>query len=496
MASNYEKPPVFSRDCTWSERDLKAYSKAKFNGPHQKEEVPIYGGDLGMEFLLSKTIPEYNSALERLGWSWADAFDQFERVLEGPPRTAWLEVVDLHPDLKNLHEAGFKEAIALLIKKLLNNATPRDQQWIYMAPGGEKSFYRDILTSPTDHLRRFNEIIRISKSLPAGNIADPSERLQVQWLYMSYHQKDREKYVESGKVLGNETLETLTAYFQAIHDQKVASNTLVRKPQETTKKNDDRAKNNGSRRHSSSRGRSNDRRPDYRDGRYDHRDRDRGRERYRDRRDAPRRNRDDHRSRDGNGRSRTSSSASKTTKAAIANPCHEHSRDGHPARHTWAECSSNPKNKKSTNGDDRRAHEHHHAETRSRSYSRSRSRSPSPWSDTDERRRSSSPSDRSNGSADSEDNFAAHEELLPATKYRGRGKLKSQEMARLDQADLQKRIDRLNRRGYRSLADPIPKKKKRYKRQEDDESYYDSYAADDDGSGNNGTQPSDNPIEF
>ena len=51
------------------------------------------------------------------------------------------------------------------------------------------------------------------KALAAGNIADPTPALQVQWLYMSYHCLDQAKYVESRKVLKNETLETLTAYF-------------------------------------------------------------------------------------------------------------------------------------------------------------------------------------------------------------------------------------------------------------------------------------------
>ena len=47
MASNYEKPPVFSRDHTWTERDLKSFKKAKFTGHHHKEEVPIYGNRTG-----------------------------------------------------------------------------------------------------------------------------------------------------------------------------------------------------------------------------------------------------------------------------------------------------------------------------------------------------------------------------------------------------------------------------------------------------------------
>ena len=113
--------------------------------------------------------------------------------------------------LYNLAEAIFKQATDELIQKLLNNATPCDQQWIYLAPGGDKSFLQDIMTLPADHLRRFNKIIRISKLLPEGNMADPSAALQVQWLYMSYHRLDHAKYVKSGKVLEVETLEMLTA---------------------------------------------------------------------------------------------------------------------------------------------------------------------------------------------------------------------------------------------------------------------------------------------
>ena len=84
------------------------------------------------------------------------------RVLKGSPQTAWEEVMAKRPNLHALNnEAGFTAATVLLIKKLLNNSTPRDQQWIYLAPGGDKSFLWDILTMPSYHLRRFNEMIRI-----------------------------------------------------------------------------------------------------------------------------------------------------------------------------------------------------------------------------------------------------------------------------------------------------------------------------------------------
>ena len=69
-------------------------------------------------------------------------------------------------------------------------------------------------------------MIHISNLFPKGNIADPTAELQVQWLYMSYHRLNQAKYGKSGKVLENKTLDTLTAYFQAIQDQKVLDCTL------------------------------------------------------------------------------------------------------------------------------------------------------------------------------------------------------------------------------------------------------------------------------
>ena len=106
-------------------------------------------------------------------------------------------------------------------------------------------------------------MVRISKLLPVGNIANPTPELQVQWLYMSYHRLNCAKYVESGKDLKNETLETLTAYFQAIHDQKVLDGTLLWQQKQSMRALYDhcnsRKDSSSSRRHQLSCGQTNDR---------------------------------------------------------------------------------------------------------------------------------------------------------------------------------------------------------------------------------------------
>ena len=91
MASVYEKPPIFCKERLWVEKDLKSLEKRKFQENHMKAEVYTYGGDLGMEFLLSKTIPDFMSAGNRLNWTWPQSFEEFGNVLDGSPKTVWEE---------------------------------------------------------------------------------------------------------------------------------------------------------------------------------------------------------------------------------------------------------------------------------------------------------------------------------------------------------------------------------------------------------------------
>ena len=83
--------------------------------------------------------------------------------------------------------------------------------------------------TPMDHLHHFQEMLRISEKLLASNIPVPNAALQVEWLYMSYHKSDRAEFVRSGNKLNVETLQTLTEYFQGIHDVKISDGLLQQK---------------------------------------------------------------------------------------------------------------------------------------------------------------------------------------------------------------------------------------------------------------------------
>jgi hypothetical protein len=162
-----------------------------------------------MEFFLEKTLAQFNHAGSRLNWNWPELFSEFEHVLGDSYHTTWAEVLNEHfPE--PLEEAstyshdkkeGFKQAIELFITKILNNKKPRDLQYIYMAPEGDYSLARDLLTLPRLHLHHFKEMLHIAKLPPAGDIPKPSDKLALQWYYMSYHKSDHKKFVLSRKRL-------------------------------------------------------------------------------------------------------------------------------------------------------------------------------------------------------------------------------------------------------------------------------------------------------
>jgi hypothetical protein len=69
----------------------------------------------------------------------------------------------------------------------------------------------------------------MAEALPAGDMNPPNQALQLEWFYMSFHKEDRVKYVESGRRLSNETLESVTEYFKNIFNLQVADGSLAKK---------------------------------------------------------------------------------------------------------------------------------------------------------------------------------------------------------------------------------------------------------------------------
>jgi hypothetical protein len=108
---------------------------------------------------------------------------------------------------------NFYPTISIFICEILGNQNPCDQQYIYMQPGGNYPFQKDLMTPPKMHARQFKEMLRIAKALPAGNWPKPLEALALEWIYMLFHKNGCNKFVMVGRKLDTMTFKSVIMSF-------------------------------------------------------------------------------------------------------------------------------------------------------------------------------------------------------------------------------------------------------------------------------------------
>jgi hypothetical protein len=57
----------------------------------------------------------------------------------------------------------------------------------------------------------------------------PNHALKIEWFYTSFHLEDRNRYLESGRRLSNETLTTVSKYFDNIYNSQMAASSFTKK---------------------------------------------------------------------------------------------------------------------------------------------------------------------------------------------------------------------------------------------------------------------------
>ena len=88
MASNFDKPPIYTQNRTWEDSEVTKLEKSKFSGPQgAKAKVVIYTGQYGIEFLLNKTYLQFFHAGTILR-PWEQALVEWESCLGGSTRMA------------------------------------------------------------------------------------------------------------------------------------------------------------------------------------------------------------------------------------------------------------------------------------------------------------------------------------------------------------------------------------------------------------------------
>jgi hypothetical protein len=169
-------------------------------------------------------IAEFEKGAKKVNFDYAHSFVEFKNMLQGQYKTAWKPVAHKHfPEPTNPEnvpvkqdcssEANFRHAVELFITNVLHNKKLRDQQYIYMMPGGNHNVQKKIKTSPLNHLYQWEEMMRVADLLPEGDIPMPNEQLQVEWFYMTFHKSDRAEYVQSGCKPSDKMLQAIAEYF-------------------------------------------------------------------------------------------------------------------------------------------------------------------------------------------------------------------------------------------------------------------------------------------
>ena len=103
MSPIYEKPSHILRAKPWDEKtSLSKTYKFQSNDTRNKVKAKVHqdSGQLGIEFTVNKTIPDFNKGAKKIHLNWTHSFLQFENVLLRQFKTAWKQILhEFYPEL-------------------------------------------------------------------------------------------------------------------------------------------------------------------------------------------------------------------------------------------------------------------------------------------------------------------------------------------------------------------------------------------------------------
>ena len=393
--ADLDREPFWGKDKGWTAADELDTRKVRFEarGKTRSEVIPCDSG-FTIEFLFALTFPQFEHAYIEQDWSEEEAYSQLTKCLHGDMKVAWEETLDKdYPDEADRTDANWVECKNKFVVRYLNCKRPRDVQLRHL----EHKYSKNIDESPDVHFRRFKESLRHTLMLPAGVKANPSTEELKEWYFQTYCKKHRLSFLTSGHGkddLSNSTMEEITDYMRLLHQADINDGTIARL-KDNRRRNGSSTRNGSSKPyHSSARysekrdsERWDKRRDDFSPSRKSYRTSNGRHERRSSRRDD---RRDDRRSTAGRGSSQGRRDDRRHDDRRDRRDRHDKSeylrsdkRDckvHRPCKHTWEECSQNPKNARKKveshlQDDDDDDDASHGSKSRSRSNSLSRSRS-------------------------------------------------------------------------------------------------------------------------
>jgi len=363
--ANLDRKPFWTQEKEWDPSTETSIRKQRFENSSKIRSVVIPDDGLnGIEFFIALTYTQFLQAYKEQDCNEVEGYSQLAKVLNGTLKTAWEETMDDdYSDDADRTNANWDSAIDKLIIRFLNCKKPRNVQWRYHKTGYQKHPF----DSMDHHFRRFKESIHHTRRLPKGVKPGPSEEEVKEWYFRTYCKKHRFAFLATGKDLDATSMEDITEFMRLKHEADLNDGTLHRLSNERRPKSNGRTSRNvrdekpfrkdaRHRNHQSDsrRDRSHDGSPvrkSYRDERSNQRQ-GRTDRRPSSRRQDPR-SRDNHRDKRGDSRRPRSRDEKPDFYHSDKRDCHVYK----PCKHTWEECSTNPRNKKPAYS---RKHESHH----------------------------------------------------------------------------------------------------------------------------------------
>ena len=369
--ADLDRKPFWTQRKNWHPELETSIRKIRFRNSRRVEsEVIPDDGTHGIEFFLALTYPQFAQAYIEQEWSQEQGYTQLTKVLNGTLKITWEEVLD-SPDFADplsRTDDRWDDAISQLICKFLNCRRPRDVQNRY-----HETQYSKTALEPTEgHFRRFKESMRHARLLPQGVKPDPSDEEAKEWYFRTFCKKHRSAFLSAGKNLDTCSMEVITEFMRLQQENELNDGTLreiagrrrdtrsSRRSQLANGKYGRDKRDEKPYRSSSSYRESGSRRDRRRDQSPDRKSYRRGDSRSRHGRDDHRRSRNDrYDSRDNRREDRRDSRNGRDkNKPKLLRSDGQDCKLHAPCKHTWAECSKNPRNQRK-NGSSRQHASHH-----------------------------------------------------------------------------------------------------------------------------------------
>jgi hypothetical protein len=151
----------------------------------------------------------------------------------------------------------------------------------------------------------------------------PNESLTLKWFYMTFHKSERDQFIMSGRRLAEETIKSVTEYFESLYNVKKSSGKLQKQLKQRDHKKDEARGSIKSRYDDKVRNMADECHTSRSRNYCDDRNRDRGLKMYHD------------------SEHKCDKFKRKAPPKFTGKPCHVH---GDKAKHTYEECRNNPKN--------------------------------------------------------------------------------------------------------------------------------------------------------